>query len=62
MSIVKSLNSISCIESNAADTVKEFASNPEDIALLNLIVIGRNEYEAGRYQTAEAFFAEMDKE
>ena len=87
MGLATSIKPISYLKSNAADIVKEFASNPEPLiitqngeakmvvmdiheyekqqetfALLKLIAIGRNEHEAGRYQEADAFFAEMDKE
>jgi prevent-host-death family protein len=87
MSLATSIKPISYLKSNAADIVKEFASNPESLiitqngeakmvvmdiheyekqqetfALLKLIAIGRKEYAAGRYQEADAFFAEMDKE
>ncbi|MDQ2821084.1 MAG: type II toxin-antitoxin system Phd/YefM family antitoxin [Pseudomonadota bacterium] len=87
MGLATSIKPISYLKSNAADIVKEFASNPEPLiitqngeakmvvidiheyekqqetfALLKLLAIGRREYEAGRYQEADAFFAEMDKE
>lgn len=87
MSLATSIKPISYLKSNAADIVKEFASNPESLiitqngeakmvvmdiheyekqqetfALLKLIAIARKEYAAGRYQEADAFFAEMDKE
>ena len=87
MSLATSIKPISYLKSNAADIVKEFATNPETLiitqngeakmvvmdireyekqqetlALLKLIAIGRKEFEQGRYQDAQSFFEEMDKE
>ena len=87
MSLATSIKPISYLKSNAADIVKEFATNPETLiitqngeakmvvmdireyekqqetlALLKLIALGRKEFEQGRYQDAQSFFEEMDKE
>lgn len=87
MSLANSIKPISYLKSNAADIVKEFATNPETLiitqngeakmvvmdireyekqqetlALLKLIALGRKEFEQGRYQDAQSFFEEMDKE
>jgi len=42
--------------------IHEYEKQQETFALLKLIAIGRKEYAAGRYQEADAFFADMDKE
>lgn len=87
MSLATQIKPISYLKSNAADIVKDFATNPETLiitqngqakmvvmdiheyerqqetfALLKLIAIGRKEFEQGRFQEADTFFAEMDKE
>jgi prevent-host-death family protein len=87
MSLATQIKPISYLKSNAADIVKDFATNPETLiitqngqakmvvmdiheyerqqetfALLKLIAIGRKEFEQGRFQEADTFFAEMDEE
>lgn len=39
-----------------------FEQQQETMALLKLLAIGRKEFDEGRYQDADAFFDEMDKE
>ncbi|WP_374553401.1 type II toxin-antitoxin system Phd/YefM family antitoxin [Aquitalea pelogenes] len=87
MSLAAQIKPISYLKSNAAEIIKDFATNPEPLiitqngeakmvvmdiheyekqqetmALLKLISIGRKEFEEGKYQEADAFFSEMDKE
>lgn len=42
--------------------INQYERQQEQLALLRLIALGRKERDAGRYNEADVFFAEMDSE